>query len=99
MGHLKGEYTFILSAAGGIYMSAGMLGAWLYFMPIRWNACSRVTYMSAGTLGAWLYFMAVHWHACSGATYMPAGMLGAPPNISGPICYMHCKDIILAEIG
>jgi len=33
-------------------MSAGMLGACIYFMAVGWTARSRPTYMLAGMLGA-----------------------------------------------
>src|SRR5882724_8614063 len=65
------------TCSGVTYMSAGTLGARLYFMAVCWNTCSGATYMLTGTLRVQLYFMPVCWNACSGVTYMPAGMLGA----------------------
>src|SRR5882724_11326697 len=64
--------------SGHTYMSAGTLGAHIYFIPVGWTAPSGPTYMLAGMLGVCIYFIPVGWTAHSGCTYMSAGMLGAP---------------------
>src|SRR5882724_9978082 len=64
--------------SGHAYMSAGMLVACIYFIPVGWTTHSGRTYMLAGTLGVPIYFIPVGWTACSGHTYMLASMHGAP---------------------
>ena len=88
-----------IGSSGPTYMSAGMLGACIYFMAVGWIARSRPTYMSAGTLGVHIYFIAVGWITHTGPTYISAGTLGVCIIISGPKHYMQLKDIILAKIG
>jgi len=39
-------------------MSAGTLGAWIYFITVGWIT-HRPIYMLAGMLGVWIYFITV----------------------------------------
>src|SRR5882724_9085218 len=80
-------------------MSAGMLGAAIYFIPVGWTTPSGCTYMLAGMLGAPIYFIPVGWTACSRPRYMLASMHGVQMIMPGPRHYMQLKDIILAKIG
>src|SRR5882724_11270763 len=105
LAHLEHAYILWLLAVGWIthsgptYMSAGMLGASIYFIAVGWITHSGPTYMLAGTFGAPIYFIPVGWTTHSEPTYMLAVMPGAHMIISGCRCYLQLKDIISAKIG